>query len=495
MKSRGKYYLVAFIMTLVVTPAIISICLVAMILGLFDTVVDIPYILLIPPVLISILVWALYARFSKMPEGAFEIFLPLLGSNCYFLLVWVLFFGLSGYRFIYGAFGNLFGLFAAPYVVANGILSCIDQSELLPLIILATTLMIMATVIGVRKLSKKKTSYDKKLLYVGLAFLCLFCIASFQIHKHNEIVIDKDSGVEQVADEVDLYRYAPFAEGNALKRLGDKPNITFSGDYPRLDGATAAYPVYAAMAQELYLGLDERSVGEYVSCTTTDNAYERLLNGEIDIFFGAQPSRQQTQAAEERGLEFTLTPIGKEAFVFIVNSDNPVNSLTIEQIQAIYQKKITNWKDVGGNDETIMPFQRPENSGSQTIMLAAVMKDKAMTRPLWEENVGGMGGMLSQVAAYRNYSSAIGYSFRYYAVGMNPSSNIKLLAIDGVEPTVENIRTGAYPFTVDVYAVTVGPQSDSTRELLKWILSEQGQGILETCGYVRIDRKGALQLD
>jgi phosphate transport system substrate-binding protein len=228
-----------------------------------------------------------------------------------------------------------------------------------------------------------------------------------------------------------------------------------------------------------------------VTCSSTSRAYQLLINGgndvsgEIDIFFGAQPSQQQKDAAKEKGVELTLTPIAKEAFVFFVHKDNPVNSLTLEQIQDIYQKEITNWKMVGGKAEKIIPFQRPDNSGSQTIMLARVMGDKPLPPPLREEYAAGMGGVINRVAAYRNYSSSIGYSFRFYATGMKPNENIKLLAINGIEPSVENIRNGSYPFTVDVYAVTAGSSNENTPKLIQWILSEQGQDFITQCGYVR----------
>jgi phosphate transport system substrate-binding protein len=195
------------------------------------------------------------------------------------------------------------------------------------------------------------------------------------------------------------------------------------------------------------------------------------------------------QAAKARGVELTLTPIAREAFVFFVNSGNPVDGLTIEQIQNIYQKRLTNWREVGGKNEKIMSFQRSENSGSQTTMQAMVMRGTPMPDPVWEEFAGGMGGMISQVAEYRNYSSAIGYSFRYFATVMNPNSNIKLLSIDGIPPTVDNIRTREYPFTVDVYAVTAGSANVNTEKLIQWIISEQGQGFIEKCGYVRTNSR------
>jgi phosphate transport system substrate-binding protein len=298
-----------------------------------------------------------------------------------------------------------------------------------------------------------------------------------------KILSSPESGVARVRED----DYRGFEENPIynLKQLSEAPTRTISENYPILDGATAAYPVYAAMAQGIYKGLADGDFSQYVDCTKTDGAYERLINGEIDIFFGAQPSKQQTEAARERGVTLTLTPIAKEAFVFFVNKDNPVQSLTVPQIQDIYQKNITNWREVGGKNEEIIPFQRPENSGSQTIMLAAVMREKTLPPPLREEYAEMMGGIISDVAVYRNYSSAIGYSFRFYATGMNPNENISLLAVNGIEPTIENIRNNEYPFTIDVYAVTAASKNKNTEALLQWILSEHGQAFIETCGYVR----------
>ena len=96
-----------------------------------------------------------------------------------------------------------------------------------------------------------------------------------------------------------------------------------------------------------------------------------------------------------------------------------------------------------------------------------------------------MGGVLSCVAEYRNYSSAIGYSFRFFAAGMRPNENLALLSVDRIAPTGENILTGAYHFTVDVYAVTAGTQNENAGKLIDWIVSPQGQGAVEQCGYVR----------
>jgi phosphate transport system substrate-binding protein len=174
--------------------------------------------------------------------------------------------------------------------------------------------------------------------------------------------------------DIDLEPYTITNNKNILPKL-DEPTtfkIDNQQDMPILDGATAAYPVYAAFAKAAYTNIKQANLTnnglEIVSFTNTVNGYERLISGDVDIFFGAQPSAEQKGMAEQTGKEMVLTPIGKEAFVFFLNKNNPVNELTTQQIKKIYSGKITNWKQVNGDDNKIRAFQRPENSGSQTIM-------------------------------------------------------------------------------------------------------------------------------
>jgi phosphate transport system substrate-binding protein len=240
-----------------------------------------------------------------------------------------------------------------------------------------------------------------------------------------------------------------------------------------------------------------------------------------------QPSDEQLQSAKNAGVELHFTPLAKDAFVFFVNNQNPVSGLSVKQIRDIYLKKITNWKEVGGNNSGILPYQRPENSGSQTAMLKEVMKGEELPTPLQTERFAGMAGIVLEVAQYRGKEESIGYSFRFYTEEMmqdvlglrktqadylqlmidlipkndldlskkhdnyqselqNMAKPIKLLAIDGIAPSEENIRSGTYPFTVDVYAVTAGTTNPHVLELIDWMLSPEGQELIEKTGYVGV---------
>ena len=297
-----------------------------------------------------------------------------------------------------------------------------------------------------------------------------------------------------------LWQYEPFSEGTKAVNLEEQSTLRFHReDLLRLDGATALYPVYAGFVQAVY------PQGEYplydntsegygsVTCSGTVNAYERLITGRTDLIFAAAPSQEQLEMARRAAKELHLTPIGREAFVFFVNSRNPVEGLTVEQIQGIYTGQITNWNQVGGKNQPIRPFQRLENSGSQSALLR-LMDGLPLIEPEKEDRVGGMGGIIQQVASYRNYKNSIGFSFRFYASEMAANNQIRLLALDGVSPTKESIRDGSYPISDSFFAITAAPigapdpreSNPNLNAFLDWILSEQGQQIVEDSGYVSI---------
>jgi|GEM_PF-5120612 len=157
----------------------------------------------------------------------------------------------------------------------------------------------------------------------------------------------------------------------------------------------------------------------------------------------------------------------------------------IEKVSSkdIYSGKIVNWKEVGGVDKKIKPFQRNEDSGSQTRMIS-FMGDTPLLTPTKEHRSTGMSKIISQVEEYRNYDTAIGYSFLFYSTSMIKNSNIKLLNINGIKPTRENIANNTYPLSTKFYAVTLkGNENKNIKPFIKWILSKQGQELIEKTGY------------
>lgn len=294
-----------------------------------------------------------------------------------------------------------------------------------------------------------------------------------------------------------LWQYRPFTEDTKAVSLDEPSELRLKalpGIHLRMDGATALYPVYAAFVQAVYPdGTDASPYTDIAVCTNTVNAYDRLIKRDVDVIFAAAPSAAQLDQAARAGMELHLTPIGREAFVFFVNSKNPVKGLAVEDIQRIYTGEITNWREVGGKNQSIRPFQRAANSGSQST-LELLMDGLPLMEPEQEDRVSAMDGIIRQVADYRNFANALGFSFHFYATEMVADGDIRLLAVNGVLPAKETIRDGSYPLTSEFYAVTASPvgipaPESSNKELgafLDWILSEQGQEIIEKTGYVSL---------
>lgn len=266
------------------------------------------------------------------------------------------------------------------------------------------------------------------------------------------------------------------------------PNFT-KDSYPRVDGSTATIPLSENLVTNL-LFMSPEEAKNFIKHNTTHNAYENLIDGKVDIIFVTEPSAEEMSMADARGIEFEVVPVVKEAFVFLVNKDNPVTNISAKDIRAIYQGRINNWKDLGGPDKEIIAYQRPENSGSQTIMQNQVMKGLQMADAPSELRPMAMGGLIDVIASYDNSDKSIGYSVYYYANSMYSKNTIKFINVDGVEPSNENISSGKYPFTSAYYAVIKKsePENSSARKLLSFILSKEGQALAEKSGYVPIGR-------
>lgn len=262
-------------------------------------------------------------------------------------------------------------------------------------------------------------------------------------------------------------------------------------DYPKVDASLATQPLTNAFIKNFTNSEIDVSKLDY---TNTHPGYVRLINDEVDLIVVTEPSEEELKLAKEKNVELEVIPVVKEGFVFYVNGNNKVDSLTLEQIQKIYTGKIKKWSEVGGEDTTIKPFQRPKNSGSQTGMLSLVMKDLKLMKPLKEDLVETMSEIINLVSDYDNGKNAIGYSYYYYAKTMyanideKVANGIKLLGINGVKPSNETIKSGEYPLNTAYYIVIRKdePEGSKTRKLVEAMLSDRGQAVAESVGYVGV---------
>lgn len=320
---------------------------------------------------------------------------------------------------------------------------------------------------------KNKTSRIFLFLSVlGISLLFFEGISFYKSHKNSGMisVVAGDKTKEPLT--INLKDYLPFDSNSKINYKKSEFQIT--NDIPVLDGAIALYPVYSAIATSLYPEEAIHFNGENftpeskVQMRNTKGAYKAIVDGNSDIIFCASPSKEQQKYAHQHGIELGFIPIGLEAFVFIENINNPVNDLSIKQIKDIYSGKITNWKNVGGENKLIAAWQRAEGSGSQTTFLNFMNGIETKTNP-----VGLFLG------------SPLGYSFRYYVEGLTKNENVKMISLNGIAPTKENIQNGTYPVSSYFYAIyRKNDKSENVINLIKWILSPEGQETISNNGYI-----------
>lgn len=279
-------------------------------------------------------------------------------------------------------------------------------------------------------------------------------------------------------------------EKTAVEEISTEPLYTLE-DYPKIDASTATQPLAMAFIKN-FTGKDVKD--ESMNFTKTHEAYVKLIKGDVDLILVTGPSEEELALAKAAGIELEVIPVVREGFVFYVNSDNSVENLTVSQIQDIYSGKTINWNELGGKNLAIKAYQRPVNSGSQTGMLDLVMKDKKLMTPPTENVVASMAEIINLVSSYDNGAASIGYSYYYYATTMYQTidpkiaSSIKLLAIDGVKPNIDTIKSGEYPFTTSYYIVInkAKDESSSARKLANSMLSMRGQNVAKEAGYVPV---------
>jgi phosphate transport system substrate-binding protein len=428
----------------------------------------------------------LTARVFRLPEKFifryWPVLLPVFGA---------------GLAFVLGTFASGGGLYAEsmswPILFSPGFfvalaIDCIETNSGLPpfLPILHTFLYAAAFAFREQRAGRVRIPRSVRACAAGL-ILAIAASGSVFAYRHTHDYLSHAHGFQYEGgfSSVDLSPYYIDDPNNILPLLSREASfiIRETERMPVLDGAEAAYPVYAAFAKACYAPPELTDIWDKVTFSNTVNAFNLLVRGKVDIFFGAEPSPEQKKKAVEQGEELVLAPIGREAFVFFVPGENPLVSLDADALRGIYSGKIASWKELGGMDMRITAFQRPDGSGSQTVM-RQFMGALPLARPLREEMVSPMSGVIDRVAGYRNMPGAIGYSFRFFLTAMHNNSAIRLLALDGVEPSQENLRNGSYPYIVPLYAVVLkGNTKPEVWRFLEWMQGPQGRELVEKVGY------------
>lgn len=280
---------------------------------------------------------------------------------------------------------------------------------------------------------------------------------------------------------------APFAMVSPVPQSGivDIVGTMTVDTYPVVDGSTATLPLSEAVFMAATGESAEVAANEVVHTKTT-NSYNRLYNGEVDLLIVYEPAETIVERMKTEPL--CIKPIGLDALVFLANTANPLESLTMEQLVDIYSGKINNWEAVGGLNKELLAFQRPVGSGSQTLMQKLVMKDVEMVSGDNVFRYSTMSDILEGMLSYNNEDNTLGYSVFYYANNMYFEKDLKLMGVDGVLPSTQSIYDGSYQLTNAFYAVvrTDEPADSNARKIFDWLTGEDGQQMVLELGYVPV---------
>lgn len=179
----------------------------------------------------------------------------------------------------------------------------------------------------------------------------------------------------------------------------------------------------------------------------------------------------------EEAEQFTPIIIARDGISIVVNPANPVRELTLAQLRGLFSGRIRNWREVGGLDGPVRPITREDGSGTRESFAHLVMsKERISPHALTQESNGAVKELV------KGDRAAIGYMSLGLVCG-----ELKALKIDGAEPTGENVLAGAYKLARPFLFVTEGRPKPRAQGFIEFVLSAEGQRLLETEGLVRAE--------
>lgn len=236
-----------------------------------------------------------------------------------------------------------------------------------------------------------------------------------------------------------------------------------------------------------YCDIDEKNMEEYITKKGVKEAYLELLNGKSDVVLATEVDDETINWLKANGIDVESKIIAKDAIVFLRNINNPVESLTSNQVRGIFSGKYKNWKELGGNDEDIISYRAKENT-EEEYMMEKFMGNKALIKQRYEPEDSSLEGLLSALSEYLDTSSkAITYT-TYTKLIKKDLDEIEALRLDEVEPTEATFKKETYGGTMNIYAIIRSnePEDSQTRKFVEYIISKNGQAVIEQSGYVNL---------
>ena len=245
-----------------------------------------------------------------------------------------------------------------------------------------------------------------------------------------------------------------------------------------LAGSTTVLPI-AQKAAEVFMNSNQgadisvRGGGSGVGIAA-------IIDGTCDIADSSRPIKDtELDKAVTNGRHLKATVIAMDGICVIVNTSNTIGALTKNQIKDVYIGKISNWKQVGGPDEKIIVVSRDSSSGTFEAFGTLVLDGaKVRADALMQASNQAVASTVSDT------SGAIGYVGLGYV-----TSSVKVVDVDGIKPDKETVLTGKYPVGRPLFMYTNGTPKGLAKEFIDFILSPEGQKLVEEEGFVALSGK------
>lgn len=203
-----------------------------------------------------------------------------------------------------------------------------------------------------------------------------------------------------------------------------------------------------------------------------------LINGTTEIATASRPMKDAEVAKlrDRYNSPGTETPVARDGVTFYVHAANGVDALTMDQLRGIFSGDITNWKEVGGKDASILLYSRENSSGTYVFV-----KDHLLKGDDFSPRAQSLPGTAAVVNAVAKEPNGIGFGGAAYAKGVKP---LKLkVGSEAVTPTLENIKSGKYPMSRFLFFYTRGKPTGGAKAFVDFALSDEGQSIVNAVGY------------
>jgi phosphate transport system substrate-binding protein len=203
-----------------------------------------------------------------------------------------------------------------------------------------------------------------------------------------------------------------------------------------------------------------------------------IIDGTAQIGMASRPTKpEEIAAAKAKGVTFKETIVAYDGIAVIVNSANPVKSLTKKQVEQIFTGDSSDWSAVGGSGGKISIYTRNTSSGTYSEFKELAMKKRDYAPD--SQKLAGNEQIASEVSKNLNGVGYVGLAY-------TKASGIKVVAIDGAMPSKESVLAKSYPYARPTFYYTNGEPSGLAKQFVDFTLSDAGQKIVEQVGFVPI---------